>query len=84
MLRQLGAQTAAMSASSAYKRKDPLHPSHHPETDEDDEDPSLTSKLRSAWPMLKVWMALETRQFIRASVEDVEDCIKYDLISPNV
>jgi len=41
-------------------------------------------KMKAAWPMLKVWLALETRQFINSSVEEVEDCVKYDLISPNV
>lgn len=34
--------------------------------------------------MLLVWMGLETRKFLQASVEDVERCVKYDLLSPNV
>ncbi|KAM4062833.1 ABC1 family protein [Hirsutella rhossiliensis] len=34
--------------------------------------------------MLMVWMGLETRRFLQASVEDVERCVKYDLLSPNV
>ncbi|RCI16534.1 hypothetical protein L249_2645 [Ophiocordyceps polyrhachis-furcata BCC 54312] len=34
--------------------------------------------------MLVVWMGLETRKFLQASVEDVERCVKYDLLSPNV
>ncbi|PHH66540.1 hypothetical protein CDD81_7015 [Ophiocordyceps australis] len=33
---------------------------------------------------LLVWMGLETRKFLQASVEDVERCVKYDLLSPNV
>ncbi|RPA96430.1 ABC1-domain-containing protein [Choiromyces venosus 120613-1] len=34
--------------------------------------------------LLKVWIALEARQFINSSVEDVENLVKYDLLSPNV
>lgn len=34
--------------------------------------------------MLVVWLGLETRRFMQASVEDVERCVKYDLLSPNV
>ncbi|CAG8959652.1 hypothetical protein HYFRA_00001555 [Hymenoscyphus fraxineus] len=34
--------------------------------------------------MLKVWVGLETRKFLQASIEDVERCVKYDLLSPNV
>ncbi|KXX80823.1 putative serine/threonine-protein kinase abkC [Madurella mycetomatis] len=34
--------------------------------------------------MLMVWLGLETRRFMQASVEDVERCVKYDLLSPNV
>ncbi|KAK3303112.1 uncharacterized protein B0T15DRAFT_401955 [Chaetomium strumarium] len=34
--------------------------------------------------MLVVWLGLETRRFMRASVEDVERCVQYDLLSPNV
>ncbi|PFH59346.1 hypothetical protein XA68_12475 [Ophiocordyceps unilateralis] len=34
--------------------------------------------------MLVVWMGLETRKFLQASVEDVERCVKSDLLSPNV
>ncbi|KAH8170305.1 ABC1 family protein [Sarocladium implicatum] len=34
--------------------------------------------------MLVVWMGLETRKFLQASVDDVERCVKYDLLSPNV
>ncbi|KAJ0273651.1 hypothetical protein COL940_009740 [Colletotrichum noveboracense] len=34
--------------------------------------------------MLVVWMGLETRRFLQASIEDVERCVKYDLLSPNV
>ncbi|KAL2264473.1 hypothetical protein VTK26DRAFT_38 [Humicola hyalothermophila] len=34
--------------------------------------------------MLMVWLGLETRKFMQASVEDVERCVRYDLLSPNV
>lgn len=34
--------------------------------------------------LLKVWIALEAREFINSSVEDVENLVKYDLLSPNV
>ncbi|KAF2086627.1 ABC1-domain-containing protein [Saccharata proteae CBS 121410] len=34
--------------------------------------------------MLKVWAGLEARSFLRASVENVEMCVKYDLLSPNI
>ncbi|KAF4504608.1 hypothetical protein G6O67_008041 [Ophiocordyceps sinensis] len=39
---------------------------------------------RGDFSMLLVWMGLETRRFLQASVEDVERCVKYDLLSPNV
>ncbi|KAK3316638.1 hypothetical protein B0H66DRAFT_299997 [Apodospora peruviana] len=32
--------------------------------------------------MLMVWVGLETRRFMQASIEDVERCVKYDLLSP--
>ncbi|KAI6780973.1 ABC1 family protein-like protein [Emericellopsis cladophorae] len=34
--------------------------------------------------MMFVWMGLEARKFMQASIEDVERCVKYDLLSPNV
>ncbi|KAJ2906719.1 hypothetical protein MKZ38_000455 [Zalerion maritima] len=34
--------------------------------------------------MVLVWMGLETRRYLQASIEDVERCVKYDLLSPNV
>lgn len=34
--------------------------------------------------MLLVWVGLETRRFMQASIEDVERCVKYDLLSPMV
>lgn len=34
--------------------------------------------------MVKVWAGLEARKFLQASAESVEDCVKYDQLSPNV
>ncbi|KAI9653496.1 MAG: hypothetical protein M1829_001289 [Trizodia sp. TS-e1964] len=46
---------------------------------------SGTSQLRHGdFSMLKVWVGLEVRKFLLASVESVERCVQYDLLSPNV
>ncbi|KAI0169302.1 ABC1 family protein [Hypoxylon sp. FL1284] len=34
--------------------------------------------------MFFVWAGLEARRFMKASIEDVERCVKYDLLSPNI
>ncbi|KAH9890222.1 ABC1 family protein [Xylariomycetidae sp. FL2044] len=34
--------------------------------------------------MVFVWAGLEARRFMQYSIEDVERCVKYDLLSPNV
>jgi len=34
--------------------------------------------------MVKVWLGLEIREFLTSSVHDVENCVKYDLLSPNI
>jgi aarF domain-containing kinase len=34
--------------------------------------------------MLKVWAGLEARSWLVASSEEVERCVKYDLLSPMV
>ncbi|KAL4803910.1 hypothetical protein BDV18DRAFT_143444 [Aspergillus unguis] len=34
--------------------------------------------------MLRVWVGLEARGLLRASIERVEQCVKYDLLSPNI
>ncbi|KAJ4393247.1 hypothetical protein N0V93_002455 [Gnomoniopsis smithogilvyi] len=34
--------------------------------------------------MLMVWVGLEARRFLQISFEDVERCVKYDQLSPNV
>ncbi|KAI0394208.1 ABC1 family protein [Xylariaceae sp. FL0594] len=36
------------------------------------------------YPMVFVWAGLEARRFMQASIEDVERCVKYDLLSPNI
>ncbi|KAI0515108.1 putative ubiquinone biosynthesis protein [Xylaria bambusicola] len=36
------------------------------------------------YPMAIIWAGLEARRFMQASIEDVERCVKYDLLSPNV
>ncbi|KAI9827846.1 MAG: hypothetical protein M1832_004335 [Thelocarpon impressellum] len=49
---------------------------------------SSTSLIRSLregdTSMLKVWVGLEARQYFLASADDVERCVKYDLLSPNL
>ncbi|KAK5118151.1 hypothetical protein LTR62_004198 [Meristemomyces frigidus] len=43
------------------------------------------SMLRSGdLSMAKVWVGLEARKFLRASIESVEMCVKYDQLSPNI
>ncbi|QUC23739.1 uncharacterized protein UV8b_07980 [Ustilaginoidea virens] len=39
---------------------------------------------RGDFSMILVWVGLEARKFLQASIEDVERCVKYDLLSPNV
>lgn len=34
--------------------------------------------------MIKVWAGLEARKFFQASVQSVENCVRYDLLSPNI
>lgn len=34
--------------------------------------------------MVMIWVGLEGRRFLQASIESVERCVKYDLLSPNV
>lgn len=34
--------------------------------------------------MAKVWVGLEARKFLQASIESVEMCVKYDQLSPNI
>ncbi|KAI9816380.1 MAG: hypothetical protein M1826_001847 [Phylliscum demangeonii] len=44
----------------------------------------LQSVRRGDTSMLKVWVGLEARKFVQASIDDVERCVRYDLLSPNV
>lgn len=34
--------------------------------------------------MLKVWVGLEIRKYLQASADQVESCVKYDQLSPNI
>ncbi|KAF2133234.1 ABC1-domain-containing protein [Dothidotthia symphoricarpi CBS 119687] len=34
--------------------------------------------------MLKVWVGLEARSFLQASIDTVERCVKYDQLAPNI
>ncbi|CCU75463.1 putative ubiquinone biosynthesis protein [Blumeria hordei DH14] len=34
--------------------------------------------------MLKIWAGLEARKFLQNSIDDIESCVKYDRLSPNV
>lgn len=34
--------------------------------------------------MLRVWVGLEARGLLQASIESVEQCVKYDQLSPNI
>ena len=47
-----------------------------------------TSLLRSVregdTSMLKVWVGLEARRYLQASAEQVEACVRYDQLSPNI
>ncbi|KAI1436557.1 ABC1 family protein [Xylaria sp. CBS 124048] len=36
------------------------------------------------YPMVFIWAGLEARRFMQASIEDVERCVNYDLLSPNI
>lgn len=45
--------------------------------------PSDELSFEDGLQMLKVWVVLETRQFITAGVQDIYRCVKYDRLSPN-
>jgi aarF domain-containing kinase len=46
---------------------------------------SGSSMIRGGdFSMLKVWAGLEARSFLQASIESVEQCVKYDQLSPNI
>ena len=34
--------------------------------------------------MLRIWVGLEGRQFLQASADQVDTCVKYDQLSPNI
>ncbi|EMG48384.1 ABC1 family protein, mitochondrial, putative [Candida maltosa Xu316] len=41
-------------------------------------------KNENSLSMVKVWLALEVRQFINASIQDIHSLVKSDMFSPNV
>ncbi|CAO2647716.1 Nn.00g086380.m01.CDS01 [Neocucurbitaria sp. VM-36] len=46
---------------------------------------SGSSMIRGGdFSMLKVWVGLEARSFLQASIETVERCVKYDQLAPNI
>ena len=46
---------------------------------------SLVKNLREGdYSMLKVWVGLEARRYLQASAEQVDACVKYDQLSPNL
>lgn len=46
---------------------------------------TLLSSVRSGdTSMLRVWVGLEARGLLQASIESVEQCVKYDMLSPNI
>ncbi|SLM40562.1 ubiquinone biosynthesis [Lasallia pustulata] len=44
----------------------------------------IKSAREGDFSMLKVWVGLEARKFLKASVDDVGLCVKYDQLSPNI
>jgi len=44
----------------------------------------LKNLKQGDFSILKVWVGLETRKLLQASVESVEICVKYDMLSPNI
>jgi aarF domain-containing kinase len=44
----------------------------------------LKSVQRGDFSILKVWVGLETRKLLQASVESVEMCVRYAQLSPNI
>ncbi|KAI5782712.1 hypothetical protein EDC01DRAFT_664600 [Geopyxis carbonaria] len=46
--------------------------------------PQSAGETSGALSLLKVWVALETRQLVTSSIHDVENLVKYDLLSPNI
>jgi len=34
--------------------------------------------------MIRIWVGLEGRQFLQASARQVDACVKYDQLSPNI
>lgn len=47
-----------------------------------DPNAMLKSLRAGDFSLLKIWVGLEARRFFQASTEQVETCVKYDLLSP--
>lgn len=45
---------------------------------------SISMLRKGDFSMIKVWAGLEARKLVTASVEEVERCVKYDQLSPNI
>ena len=44
----------------------------------------VESVRKGDYSMLKVWVGLEARTYLQASAEQVESCVRYDQLSPNI
>ena len=47
-----------------------------------DPNAMLNALKEGDFSMLRIWVGLEARRFFQASAESVENCVKYDLLSP--
>ncbi|RAH40063.1 ABC1 kinase family protein [Aspergillus brunneoviolaceus CBS 621.78] len=45
---------------------------------------SLRSVRSGDVSMLRIWVGLEARELLQSSIDSVEQCVKYDLLSPNI
>ncbi|PYI24250.1 ubiquinone biosynthesis protein [Aspergillus japonicus CBS 114.51] len=45
---------------------------------------SLKSVRSGDVSMLRIWVGLEARELLQSSIDSVEQCVKYDLLSPNI
>ena len=44
----------------------------------------LKSAREGDFSMIRIWVGLEGRQFLQASAEQVETCVRFDQLSPNI
>lgn len=57
---------------------------HHQKSSSSSSVSSIPQNNNGTLSLLKVWVALEARQFLASSMEDFENLVKYDLLSPNI